>query len=149
MKKALVWIGALALIASFLALGLFHLARRGEALDASSKAYADRTIPLIVSTWSEQALLQNASPEFLRAAPKAELDRYFAAFAKLGPLVHYDGAKGQSTMAEIAGKGEIVTARYAAHAEFAHGAAEIDLGIVQRQGHWKIFAFHVDSPQLL
>lgn len=148
MKKALLWIGVLLLIAAIMALGIFHLARRGEALDASSKAYADRTIPLIVSTWSEQAFLQNASPELLRATPKADLDRYFAAFAKLGPLTHYDGAKGQSNMAEIAGKGEIITARYAAHAQFAHGSAEIDLGIVQRQGHWMIFAFHVNSPQL-
>ncbi len=84
--------------------------------------------------------------ESLLRFPKADFDRYFVAFAKLGPLVHYDGAKGQSKIAVLAGKGKIVTANYVAHAEFAHGTAEIDLGLIREQGHWKINAFHVNSP---
>jgi len=148
-KKILMGLGiAVLVLIAVAAVGVFYMARQGERLDASSKAYADRTIPLIVSTWSEQALVQNAAPELLRVASKADFDRYFAAFAKLGPLVHYYGAKGQSNIAVLAGKGKIVTANYVAHAEFAHGTAEIDLGLIREQGHWKIDAFHVNSPLL-
>ncbi len=147
-KKILMGLGiAVLVLVAVAAVGVF-LARQGERLDASSKAYANRTIPLIVSAWSEQALVQNA-PELLHAASKPDFDRYFAAFAKLGPLVHYDGAKGQSNITVLAGKGRIVTADYVAHAKFAHGSAEIDLGLIREQGHWKIDAFRVNSPSLL
>ena len=149
-KKILMGLGiAVLVLIAIAAIGVFYMARQGERLDASSKAYANRTIPLIVSTWSEQALVQNASPELLHVASKADFDRYFAAFAKLGPLVHYDGAKGQSEIAVLAGKGKIVTAHYVAHAKFAHGSAEIDLGLIRVRGHWKIDGFHVNSPSLL
>lgn len=146
-KKILMGLGVSVLVLIVVAaVGVFYMARQGAKFDVSSKAYANRTIPLIVSTWSEQAFLQNASPELLRATPKTDLDGYFVAFAKLGPLRHYDGAKGESKIAVLTGKGKIVTANYVAHAEFAHGSAEIDLGLIRERGHWKIYAFHVNSP---
>ena len=92
----------------------------------------------------------DALGHLLEVKTPSETNTYtYAAFAKLGPLVHYDGAKGQSTIAVLAGKGRIVTANYVARAVFAHGSAEIDLSLIREQGHWKIDGFHVNSPSLL
>ena len=55
-KKILMGLGiAVIVLVAVAAVGVFYMVRQGERLDASSKAYANRTIPLIVSTWSEQA----------------------------------------------------------------------------------------------
>lgn len=68
MKKFFIVLGSIFLALIVLgAIGIAFVAVRGNALDNESKAYADTAIPKIVSTWSEKALLDRASPEFKNA----------------------------------------------------------------------------------
>src|SRR5665213_2823000 len=87
------WVLILIVAASF-GIGAY----RGTKLDASSKAYVDKNVPVIISTWSEQEMLKCASSEFkaVVSSNQSKFDQSWTDFEKLGALKSYDGSKGQS-----------------------------------------------------
>ena len=129
-------------------------AYRGSKLDASSKAYMDKNVPVILRTWSEQEMLKCASHEFKATVSnnQSKFDQAWTGFEQLGALKKYNGSKGQSYqdasywIGKNGKKGYEVTAEYVADAEFQNGNVEIKVDLTQENGDWKIYSFHVDSP---
>lgn len=148
MKKFLVVVGAIALVALVFIVALVAVVTvKGRGLDEESKRYADNTIVAIVSNWNERALLDEASPEFIKACPATCTDMLFNQAGKLGTLAHYLGSSGQANINFLIGMGTSITATYIARATFAHGAATMKLDIVKRDGRWRILGFFVHLDQ--
>lgn len=150
MRKLLYVLGALFLgILVLGGSGFAYLAYVGTGLDRQARQYADAAIPAIVGTWSAEALEQRATPDLLHSMTPKAARAMFAMFAELGPLVRYDGAKGQAMMHTTLGKGETVSADYVARAQFTHGDAVINLHLRKVDGVWKVDGFHVNSTDMI
>ncbi len=124
--------------------GLGVLIYQGRALDAESKSFVDSAVPAIAAKWSEQQLVERATPELIKNAKPAELDAFFGGLSRLGPLVEYQGATGDATMSYFTNTGSIVSASYVAKARFQNGEATFRLILLKRDGRWMIHNFHVD-----
>src|SRR4029077_2893218 len=97
MKKFFIVLGAIFLALIVLGgIGIAFVAIRGTALDKESKAYVDAAVPVIVSSWSVQALLDRASPELTQATQPGDVERLFSEMHSLGKLRNYEGSQGQS-----------------------------------------------------
>jgi hypothetical protein len=145
-RRFLYILGALTLIvivAAGIGLGVFFY--KGHALDAESKAFIDRAVPAITATWSEQQLLDRATPELRASVKPEELKALFDSLSHLGPLIEYEGATGEAAMSYIAGSGGTVSASYVAKARFKNGTATFRIVLIMRDGRWLIQNFHVDS----
>lgn len=150
MKKLLIILGSIFLVVVVLAaIGIGFIAVRGTALDKESKAYADSAIPAIVTTWSEKALLDRASPELKKMATSQEIDRLFRWTSNLGRLQKCEPAEGHSLMSATTQTGKSISAEYTAKASFEKGEATIILGLIKHDEQWQILKFNVQSPQLI
>jgi hypothetical protein len=129
--------------------GIAYVTHLGRSVERDAQAYVDAAVPAIVATWSADEMRRQASPELLQHTTSDEMHTLFARFARLGPLVTYQGATGDDwSVSTSAGSGEIVTARFVARATFAHGTAAIDVAVVKAGGAWKIQRFNVVSPEM-
>lgn len=146
MKKSLIVLGSIFLPLIVLAvIGIVFVAIRGSALDKESKAYADSTIPAIISTWSEKELLDRASPEFKKGVSIDQLDRAFRYYSSLGSLMKCEPAQGQAIISATSQTGRMTTGQYAAKATFeCKRDATIKLAIIKHGKQWQIWGFHVD-----
>jgi hypothetical protein len=150
MKKLLIVLGVVFLAIIVLAvIGIGIVAVKGAALDKQSKAYVDSAVPAIVSGWDEQELLSRASPEFMQATDKDDLDKLYAMFRKLGSMREYQGSEGQSNMSYTSENGRRTIAVYAAKARFDAGSAVIKITLIKHGDEWQIMAFRVDSDVFL
>jgi hypothetical protein len=150
MKKALAILGAVVLVL-VLAIGgtIVHFSRVGRGLDESSKAYADSVVPLIVGSWSVDALEKHASPQALKVTNHDQWIMVFSKLSQLGALKHYDGAKGDSHISYTPKEGKVVSAKYVSHAQFENGDADIRITLIQIDNEWQIWGFYVNSPLFL
>ena len=150
MKKFFIILGSIFLAIIVLgAIGIAFLAVRGSALDKESKAYADSAIPAIITTWSEKALLDRASPEFKKAVTLDQLDRLFRWASGLGRLQKCEPAEGHSLMSATSQTGKMISAQYTAKATFEKGEATVALGLIKHGDQWQILRFNIQSPQLV
>ena len=150
MKKFFIVLGSVFLAIIVLgAVGIAVVAIKGSALDKESKAYADSAVPAIVSTWSEKALLDRASPEFKKAVTIDQLDRLFRWVSGLGQLQKCEPAQGQALMSATTQTGKRTSAQYTAKATFQKGEATIKLGLIKHGDQWQVLSFYVDSPALV
>ena len=69
---------------------------------------------------------------------------FFDALARLGPLVEYEGAKGDAKLSYTSEAGSSVSAAYVATARFKNGSASFRIALLKRDGRWMIHNFHVD-----
>jgi hypothetical protein len=150
MKKFLIILGSIFLVIILLvAAGIAFFAVRGSGLDKESKAYADAAAQAVVTTWSEQALLDRASPEFKQAVAIDQLDRLFRWFSTLGAPQKIEPAEGHSLMSVHTGQGGQVTADYDVKATFAKGEANIHLALIKHGDNWQVLGFRVNSTALV
>lgn len=127
-----------------------YVAYKGGMLDGSSKAYVDAAVPAIVSQWSEEELTARAAPQLMESATPDQLHRLFKGVGRLGAMKEYCGAQGQSNVFVSPTKGKTVSATYIACAKFENGDARIQMVLLKdKDDHWKIAGFRVDSPALL
>jgi hypothetical protein len=119
-------------------------------LDASSKGYVDKNIPLIISSWSKDELLKRASPQLLNVINEKpyQIDRLFQGFAKLGAMRSYDGSKGDSNVSYTNKDGKVITAAYIADATFQNGNAHITVRLIQSSGSWQFLCKRLDKYAL-
>ena len=149
-KKFLIVLGSIFLVIILLIVGgIAFVAIRGSGLDRESKAYADAAIPPIVSTWSEKALLDRASPEFKQSVTIDQLDRLFRWLSSLGRLQNCAPAEGHALMSSTTQTGNRITADYDAKANFDKGEANIHLTLIKHGKAWQIMSFRVNSPALM
>ena len=149
MKKFLSIVGGIVLVVVLMAAGFIgYLSYQGRGLDASSKAYVDKNLPLIVSNWSKRDLLKQASPQLLTIINENpdQIDRLFKGLARLGALRSYDGSKGDANISYTNKDGKLITAFYIANATFENGSAQITVRLIQVSGQWKFLMFQVNSP---
>ncbi|MBI3002222.1 MAG: hypothetical protein HYY54_01065 [candidate division NC10 bacterium] len=119
-------------------------------LDSGSKAYVDEAVQKITSSWNARELLDRATPELLQAAPPERVERFFHVFShRLGPLRTYHGSRGTTQFFVSPQTGRIAAATYEAQATFENAEAVIQVRLLQRDGHWRIASFHVNSDALL
>jgi hypothetical protein len=131
------------------AVGFFFLARNGAALDAESKAYADKSVAAITDDWDAEALWRLSSPSFRQVTREEALRSFFgAAREKFGRLVAADSATGQATIS-IVNAVKSIRANYTVHARFEKGAADLKIGMIKNDAGWLIEGFHIDAAQLL
>lgn len=151
MKRTLQVLGAILIVVLVVVAAAFvYLFRVGPQLDASSKAYVDANVPLIVRTWSEEELWSRAAPEFKKAVTRQQLTSLFGKFsARLGSLQRYEGSAGEANLGFILDKGKIVTARYTAKTQFENGSAVLNIALIQHDGEWQLLGLHVNSPLIL
>lgn len=121
----------------------------GPPLDASSKAYIDQNIPIIVSSWSTDELVNRSSPELLAVANKEQMNQLLTKLSALGKLKQYLGCKGDSNIMFNIGSPNAITAQYISEADFENGHAQITTRLIQRDGKWQIMYFYVSSPLFL
>lgn len=151
MRKFLFALGAVILVLVIAGgVGLFFAARNGAALNAESKAYVDDAVVAITAHWSVDELMTRSTPQ-LRQITKPDVLRglFDAASTALGPLVKYDGAKGEAVMSTRTGSGTTISARYFAHARFQKGDADFVVVLLKINGSWKIEGFHINSDALM
>jgi hypothetical protein len=154
MKKLLIILGTVFLAVILLvAVVIGMIAVRGSALDKESKAYVDRNLPLIFSTWDEQELLSRASPEFTQNTRKEDLDKDFAGLSrKFGKMQSYEGSEGQCYVnyrVLSSHNGKVITAVYSAKVTFAGGPAAIRVTLIKHDDAWQIEGFNINSNVLL
>ena len=143
MKKLLILLGA---IFAFILLLVGMVVVRGTIADRESQAYADAAVISIVSSWNEQALLDRASPEFMRQSGRDQIDALFARLRPLGRLTRYAGSSGASfTSYNVGAGGSATTAVYLANAYFEHGTAQIKITLIKHNGAWRILGFFVQG----
>lgn len=131
-------------------IGLFILARNGAALDAESKAYVDDSVMAITADWSVDELMKRSSPHLRQVTRPDDLQALFdAARTALGPLVNYEGAKGDSTVSAMAGAGTTISARYFARGKFQKGDADLQITLLKLDGSWRIEGFFITSSELM
>ena len=146
MGKLLCIVGAAALaFVVVVAVGIGALVWTGRGLDAESKAYVDAAVPAIIAHWSKEALLDRATPELRAAVTPDQIAALFDKFSRLGALVEYEGATGDSNMSFVVGRGGRISAAYEAKAKYEDGEATLRVVVVKRDGKWWIQNFHVDG----
>lgn len=125
------------------AIGAGALVYEARRLDAGSRAFVDNAVAAITTHWDKQELLDRAGPELHQSLKPGQLTSLFDAFSRLGPLVKYEGAKGEATLSFTIGAGRNVSASYVARGVYKNGSAAIRMLLVKRGGHWLIQGFHV------
>jgi hypothetical protein len=149
-KTALSIVGIVFLVLlAFSAVVIGAVVWEGTRLDASSKAYVDENVPLIVKNWSQEELSRRESAQFRAVTSDDQLAKLFSIFSQLGPMQEYGTATGGANMNMVPASGFQVTAVYTVSAEFQNGKAEIRIALVKKGDSWEISGFRVDSPAFL
>lgn len=113
-------------------------------LNNEAKSYVDEVVPIIISSWSSQELINRVSPEFLQATPPEKIELLFRALSKqMGPLREYKGATGKVKF-KISPRGRVfIIADYLAKAVFENAPATIKIRVIWRNDTWQIVGFLV------
>lgn len=123
--------------------GVGYLVYRGIALDHEAKAFVDRAVPAIAAHWSEAALLERSAPELRQATKPEAMAAVFQRFSQYGPLVRYEGSKGEASAYYDVGKGGKISASFTAQVKCQNGEAVFRLKLLKRHGQWQILYLHV------
>lgn len=150
MKKFFIALGAIFACLIVLGVVLFSIAAHtGSKLDTESKAYVDRIVPQIVTSWDSKELLNNASPELLKVAPADKIDSMFKMLSeKLGGYKAYKGAEGDSLI-NITPQGKVITAAYYTQVAFDKADATVKIRVIKHGENWQVLEFYVDSQALM
>ncbi len=145
MLKFLQIVGALSLV--FICIGVIGfgvLAFQVQTLNKESKSYVDAATQAIIDTWSEQQLEDRESPDFRKNTTPDQLAAFFDTLSTLGPIIEYDGSKGNATFGYTTKSGVQISALYVANAKFQNGSAIFRIALVKLKNNWMIEGFHVD-----
>jgi len=77
------------------------------------------------------------------------LEKLVKAFRRLGKLKTYDSPKGHSNMSFNSQNGKLISATYAASADFDTGPAEIWLSLIKHGDQWQLAGIKINSKVFL
>ena len=127
---------------------IFLLNRMAPKIQQDAQQYIDSNLPKIVQNWDSEALINQASPDLLKAASREQFAELFKMLSeKLGPLKQYKGSKGETSLT-TSFRGILRNGVFEAQAVFANAPAVILCRIVWLDGTWKINEFRVKSDVL-
>jgi hypothetical protein len=119
-------------------------------LEHSGAAYIQVAVPKIAKHWNPRELTERASPGLLSSlGHHKQVDRLFVLFRRLGALRHLGKPKGSVYTGYFPGSGDATVGNYTVQAEFANGAATIDIQLYRTGGSWQINGFHINSNVFL
>jgi len=150
MKKVLMVLGVificLVLIGAVVFSGFYYFAR---GLDKDAKMYIDGVVPIIITSWNSEELINRASSEFLQDIPADKVESLFDTLSKqIGQLKEYKGATGKVKV-KISPRGKpIILADYLAEAVFEKAPAKIKIQVIRRNDKWRIVGFLVQLQTL-
>lgn len=116
---------------------------KGRALDKESKAYANAGVSAVATNWDEQALTSRASPEFMAATSRPQIDQFFGRIRELGRMNECQNLRGQAFFSLTTRSGERVTAAYSGDCNFQQGAARVSVSLIKYDGNWQVAGFNV------
>ena len=151
MKSYLSIIGGLFIVICFVvAYYIGYNPFQSQDMEASSKAYVEKNVPAIISTWSMDALLKRSSPDFLKSIGGNPdlLEQQFHKLSKLGAMQSFGNVKGYASNFTTNQNLIVTYASYVAIAKYEKGEANISVNLVQTHDQWQISKFKVDSPLL-
>ncbi|MHB1767439.1 MAG: hypothetical protein ACYCUV_06260 [Phycisphaerae bacterium] len=123
---------------------------RAIKLEHKGAAYIQVAVPKIAKHWNPRELTDRASPGLLSSLRRhKQVDRLFALFRQLGTLRHLGKPKGSVYSGDFPGGGYEAVGNYTVQAEFAKGAATIDIQLYRTGGSWQINGFYINSSVLL
>ena len=152
MKSYISIIGGLFIVTGFvIAHFIGYNPFQSQDLQASSKAYVEANVPVILSTESKDELLKRSSPQLLNSADENpnQLDQQFQNLAKLGAMQKFGDVEGYATNFTTNQDRIVITASYVATAKFENGEGHISVRLIQSHGQWQFLLFHVESAPLL
>ncbi len=127
---------------------IFLLNRMAPKIQQDAQQYIDSNLPKIVQDWDSETLINQASPDLLKAASREQFAELFKMLSeKLGPLKQYKGSKGETSLT-TSFRGILRNGVFEAQAVFANAPAVILCRIVWLDGTWKINEFRVKSDVL-
>lgn len=145
MRKLLTFLGGITLFAIVAAvIGIVVMSRSTNTLTAEGKAYVEASVQQIAANWDKKELIDRASPELFQNGGPDQLTLMFATLSKLGPMKSLDSVDGTSLMTVNVGQEKRVSAQYVAKAHFDNGEATFRIGLIKKDGQWRIGGFHVD-----
>ena len=124
--------------------GFYLLEKRVARLRQESRYFADQTGLHMAEHWDPDLLLQEATPELRAQLKEDDLRALSRQIEQFGRLWMFLGVKGRLNDGYMAALGSEASASYVAKASFAAGVVTFRLGLVKRDGHWRIDQFHVD-----
>jgi len=149
MKKVLTVLGGIFLCVLVAGGVIFAvLAFSGSRLDKESKAYVDEVVPKICGDLKMNTLMNFAAPNLVNS-PKADMEKVFTLYNKLGKFIKFNESTGQANISYTTQNGKVVTARYSAKVDFETGPARIDIGLIKEKDAWKIMSFYINSSSFL
>jgi hypothetical protein len=119
----------------------------GKRLDRESHLYVDAALQAITANWDVRELQKRASPELDSSLDYDEAEQYFKELRKLGSLVVYKGAVGESTITVSARYLYEITADYTAEVEYETGSMQIQVTLIKHGRQWRILDFRVDPEE--
>lgn len=123
---------------------------RALKLEHNGAAYIEMAVPKIAKHWNLRELTDRASPGLLSSlGHHKQVDRLFVLFRQLGTLRHLGKPKGSVYTGDFPGSGYGTVGNYTVQAEFAKGAATIDIQLYRTGGSWQINGFHINSNVFL
>ncbi|MGP0591792.1 hypothetical protein ACTRXD_04520 [Nitrospira sp. T9] len=134
MKNFLSIIGGIFLVFILIGFGVIaYAAFHGRALDASSKAYVEANLPVILDTWSTNELLKRSSPQLLKAVNEKpeQFDQLFRKLSHLGALRFFSDVKSDSHISFTTEHGKVTIASYVVNATFENGDGRINTRLIQ------------------
>jgi hypothetical protein len=139
--------GILALLFVVFCLILYVLMRiEGKKCDVESKAYIDKTVPLIVNEMDSNVFRKYLSEDWNKISVKDKtktLDSLFKMIKdKYGKFVKYEGSAGESVRKITLLKGIVMEAKYFCKVKFEYGSIQIKVQLIKRHGLWKILSFN-------
>jgi hypothetical protein len=146
MKKIVMFLGYVFLGFILLSIvGVTSVYMLGQRLDRESHLYVDAAVEAIAANWDIRELRKRASPEFDSSLDYDEAESYFRDLRKLGNLVVYKGAVGESTITISARSLYEITADYTADVEVEAGTMQIQVALIKHGSQWQILDFRIDS----
>jgi len=148
MKKTIVLLGYLFLVFIILnVVGATSLYILGQRLDRESHLYADAAVQALTANWDIKELQKRASHEFDSSLDYEETEHYFKELRKLGKLVVYKGAAGESTIILSAKYLYEITAEYTAEVEYETGTIQMQVTLIKHGKHWQILDLWIDPEE--
>lgn len=111
-------------------------------LNRSGREYVNRVVPLLCHNWDSSAFLCEASPEYRDRLVQGKEKGKIQLFANTyGFLKECHLSQGRVFFPWITNTQRAVVGRYQVLAYFKKGPAVFQVGIILKEGHWKLLYF--------
>ena len=108
-------------------------------------------MPVVISKWAEDELLNRLSPQLLKVIKEKpeQLNQLFQKLSRLGATQSFGETTGDFNISYTTQDGKLTTASYVSTAKLENGEARIKVSLIQLSGEGRFLRFYVESLFLL